>query len=119
VPIEQFEESFTGIVLTFEKTDAFEEGGSKPDTLKYARKRLEGLAPAVTFVMLTAAVTSLISILNTSLGQVFMDRILTKEEPEWLMPLIAIMLVLALIVGLVSILPSLAARSIPNSRACG
>ena len=104
VPIEQFEESFTGIVLTFEKTDAFEEGGSKPDTLKYARKRLEGLAPAVTFVMLTAAVTSLISILNTSLGQVFMDRILTKEEPEWLMPLIAIMLVLALIVGLVSIL---------------
>ena len=104
VPIEQFEESFTGIVLTFEKTDAFEEGGSKPDTLKYARKRLEGLAPAVTFVMLTAAVTSLITILNTSLGQVFMDRILTKEEPEWLMPLIAIMLVLALIVGLVSIL---------------
>ena len=32
VPLDQFEESFTGVVLLFEKTDAFEEGGTKPDT---------------------------------------------------------------------------------------
>ena len=47
VPMDQFEDSFTGIVLMFEKTDAFEEGGAKPDTKKYARKRLEGLGPAL------------------------------------------------------------------------
>ena len=104
IPIEQFEESFTGVVLVFEKTDAFEEGGNKPDTLGYARKRLMGLGPAVTFVMLTAAVTSLVAILNTSLGQVFMDRILTGDNPDWLAPLTAIMLALAIITGLVSIL---------------
>ena len=104
VPLDQFEESFTGIVLLFEKTDALEEGGSKPDTFGYARKRLEGLGPAMTFVMLTAAVTSIVGIANTSLGQVFMDRILTGDDPEWLLPLTMVMLALAIIIGVVSIL---------------
>ena len=104
VPLEQFEDSFTGIVLVFERTDAFEEGGSKPDTLQFARNRLEGLGSAIAFVMLTAAVTSVVGILNTSLGQVFMDRILTGDNPDWLLPLMGIMLGLALIIGFVSVL---------------
>ena len=104
VPLEQFEDSFTGIVLIFERTDAFEEGGSRPDTLQFARNRLEGLGSAIAFVMLTAAVTSVVGILNTSLGQVFMDRILTGDNPDWLLPLMGIMLGLALIIGFVSVL---------------
>ena len=104
VPLEQFEDSFTGIVLVFERTDAFEEGGSKPDTLQFARNRLEGLGSAIAFVMLTAAVTSVVGILNPSLGQVFMDRILTGDNPDWLLPLMGIMLGLALIIGFVSVL---------------
>ncbi len=104
VPLEQFEDSFTGIVLIFERTDAFEEGGSKPDTMQFARNRLEGLGSAIAFVMLTAAVTSVVGILNTSLGQVFMDRILTGDNPDWLLPLMGIMLGLALIIGFVSVL---------------
>ncbi|MBQ9067517.1 MAG: ATP-binding cassette domain-containing protein, partial [Eggerthellaceae bacterium] len=104
VPLDQFDESFTGITLVFEKTDAFKPGGSKPDAFRYARKRLEGLSRPIAFVMLTAAVTSLVAIINTSLGKVFMDRILTGSSPEWLVPLTAILLVLAVISGLVSIL---------------
>ena len=104
VPIEQFEDSFTGIALMFEKTEAFEEGGQKPDTFKYARKRIEGLGPAITFVMLTAAVTSIVGIVNTSLGQVFLDRVLTGNDSEWLMPLTAVMLGLAIVVGVVSVM---------------
>ena len=106
IPLEEFDRSFTGIALMFEKTDAFEEGGSKPNTLRYARKRLEGLGSAIAFVMVTAAIASLVTILNTSLGTVFLDRILSGENPDWLMPLIFIMLGLALIVGITSILNS-------------
>ena len=54
--------------------------------------------------MLTAAITSVVAILNTSLGQVFMDRILTGNNPEWLVPLTVVMLLLAAITGIVSIL---------------
>ena len=104
VPIDQFDESFTGIVLVFERTEAFREGGSKPSTVAFARKRLEGLGVAIAFVMLTAAITSVVSIANTSLGQVFLDNILTGQNKEWLMPLVAIMAVLAAITGVVTIL---------------
>ena len=104
VSMEEFDQSFTGIALLFEKTDAFEEGGSKPDTLAFARKRLEGLGLAIAFVMLTAAITSIVTIVNTSLGRVFLDRILSGENPDWLVPLIAVMAALAFIIGIVSIL---------------
>ena len=104
IPLEEFSDSFTGIVLNFEKTDAFVEGGSKPSTMRYARKRLEGLGGPIAFVMITAAITSLIAIINTSMGQVFLDRILSGDNPDWLVPLIVILLFLALISGIVSIL---------------
>ena len=104
VPIDEFEKSFTGIALVFEKTDAFEEGGRKPDVLKYARKRLEGLGPAIAFVMVTAAIASLVSIVNSSLGRVFMDDILMSDNPDWLVPLVGIMVGLAIVTCIVSVL---------------
>ena len=107
VPIEEFEESFTGVVLLFEKTDAFEEGGSKPSTLRYAKERLAGLGPAIAFVMIPAAITSLAGIANTSMSQVFMDRILTGENPDWLGPLMVCLLIMAAVTGVVSILNAL------------
>ena len=104
VSIDEFDQRFTGIALMFEKTDAFEEGGSKPDTLKFAVGRLKGMGPAVAFVMITAAITSFATILNTSLGQVFLDRILTGNNPTWLLPLTVVLLALAAITGIVSVL---------------
>ena len=104
VPMKEFEDSFTGVALVFAKTDAFEEGGRKPDTIGFARKRLEGLGPAIGFTMLTAAIVSLAGIVYTSLGKVFVDRILTGANPDWLVPLTLVMLVLATITGVASIL---------------
>ena len=104
VPFDEFERSFTGIALMFEKTEAFQEGGQPPDTLRFAASRLKGLGPAIAFVMLTAALTSLVAIVNTSLGQVFLDRILSGDNPEWLMPLLAFMLLLAFVSAVVSVL---------------
>ena len=104
VPIDEFDQSFTGIALIFEKTDDFQEGGQKPDTVGFARKRLEGLGPAIAFVMLTAAITSVVAVVNTSLGRVFLDRILGGGNPDWLVPLVAVMLGLAAVTGIVTIL---------------
>ena len=104
IPMSEFEDSFTGVVLEFEKTDAFEEGGSKPDTFGYARKRLKGLGGAVGFIMLAATIVSLVTIVNISLGKVFLDRILTGENPDWLVPLTAILLALAAVMAIASVL---------------
>ena len=107
VTMKEFEECFTGVVLLFEKTDAFKEGGSKPSTLRYARERLKGMGAPIAFVMITAAITSLAGISNTSMGQVFMDRILSGKNLDWLGPLMICMLILAIVIGTVSVLNAL------------
>ena len=104
IPLDEFDQSFTGIALLFEPTDAFEKGGSKPDTLRFVAKRLEGLGGPIAFVMLASAITSVVAILNTSLGRVFLDHILGGGNKGWLAPLMVLMLVLALVTGVVSVL---------------
>ncbi|MBO7674638.1 MAG: ATP-binding cassette domain-containing protein, partial [Atopobiaceae bacterium] len=104
VPLEEFEASFDGRALLFQKTDAFEPGGERPDALRFALERLSGLKSPIAFVMLSAAVVSIVAIVTTSLGQVFMDRILTDKNAGWAGNLALIMLVLAIVSGAVSVL---------------
>ena len=104
VPIDEFEKSFTGITLLFEKTDAFEPGGSKPDVLRFARERLKGLDAAVLFVMVTAAVSSAVTVANTAMGRVFLDRILSGDSKDWLWPFLTLLLILALVLGIAMVL---------------
>lgn len=104
VPIKEFEDAFTGIVLEFARTDDFVEGGTKPNMIGYAYKRLEGLGGPIAFVMATAAIMSLVTIISTSLGQVFMDHILSGANPNWIYPLVAVMSGLAFVAFVVSVL---------------
>ena len=104
VSLEEFKASYDGTALFFRKTDAFEEGGEKPDALRSVLKRLSGFKSAIAFVMLASAIVSVVAIATTSLGQVFMDRILTGENPGWIGSLALLMLVLALVSGAVSVI---------------
>ena len=45
IPMEQFDEAFTGLVLTFSPGENFEPSGKRKSTLTFARKRLKGAAP--------------------------------------------------------------------------
>ena len=104
VPIEQFNDSFTGIALTFEPTDSFEKGGRPPNTLVFVRERLAGLGPEIAFAMVTATIVAIVGILSTSLARVFLDRVITSDDQGWLIPLTAIMLGLAIVSGIASIM---------------
>ena len=104
VALTEFEAAYDGTVLLFEKTDSFEPGGEKPNTLRFAFERLSGLKSSIAFVMMTAAIMSMVAIATTSLGQVFMDRILTGENPDWSENLALLMLALALVSGVASVL---------------
>ncbi len=109
---EEFENSFTGVVLCFEKTDAFEPGGEPPAPFKTVRRYLKGLGPAIAFVMLTAGIGALLGILDTSLDKVFLDYILPGDNPDWLLPFTAILLVVAGLSGIVGILNAVYLRRI-------
>jgi NHLM bacteriocin system ABC transporter peptidase/ATP-binding protein len=104
VTLDEFGKSFTGIALVFEPTDAFEKGGEAPSSLKSSLSYLAGVGPAVAFVMLTAAISSLLGIFNTSLSRVFLDHVLSGENPEWLVPLTSIMALIAVLLTVVNVL---------------
>lgn len=88
ISLEEFDESFTGVVLCLSKGEAFVPGGKKRSVLDFAKTRLRGTLVPFLFVMITSILTTVVGILNPALSRIFMDKILTRENPEWLYPLI-------------------------------
>ena len=95
VPMERFDESFTGLVLSFAPSESFVPSGKRKSTVAFARKRLKGAAPAVVFIVLTSAISYLFGIINPVMSRIFIDRLLTGRAPGWLHPFLLIMIVLA------------------------
>ncbi len=86
VPMNTFDESFTGICLILEPNENFVPEGKPQSMLAYAKKRLVGAGAAIVFVILTAVITSLLGIITPAFSRIFLDRLLTGENPDWLMP---------------------------------
>jgi len=94
---EEFDREFTGIVIELAPGKDFVPSGKPKSTLSFARKRLTGAGAAVAFVMLTTAIGYLFGIINSLTSRIFMDRLLTGRNPEWLDPFISLMIRLAII----------------------
>ncbi len=88
VSLPVFDKSFTGICLMFEPSESFEPGGKPKSVLAFANKRLKGAGTAVAFVVMTTIITSLIGVISPAFSRIFLDRLLTKENPEWFLPFI-------------------------------
>ena len=86
VSMETFDQSFTGICLMFEPTESFEPGGKPKSVLSFAKKRLVGAGAAIVFVILTTTITSIIGIIQPAFSRIFLDRLLTHQNPEWFWP---------------------------------
>ncbi len=97
VTMEEFDHSFTGIVLIPEPSEDFHPDGKRRSTIDFARKRLTGAGAAVAFVMLATVISYLFGIINSVTSRIFMDRLLTGKNPEWLYPFLTVLIVLAVI----------------------
>ena len=94
---EEFDREFTGICLTFEPGENFEPSGQKKSVLAYAAERLKGTSSAVLFVVLTTTISSLMGIMSPVFSRVFLDRLLTGSNPDWLLPFVGAMSAFAVI----------------------
>ena len=97
IPIGEFDKAFTGIVLEIVPGKNFVPGGKPKSILAFAKKRLSGAGAAVAFVALTTVMTYMFQIIDPVMTKVFMDRLLTHRDPEWLDPFIGIMAGLAVL----------------------
>ena len=91
VTLEEFDQAFTGIVLQFEPTEAFQPGGKPSSVLAFARARLRGAGAAFAFVFLTGALSSVLGVVSPAFSRVFLDRILTGADPGWLYPFLLLL----------------------------
>lgn len=95
VPMEVFDNSFTGICLMFEPGENFVPSGKRKSVMSFAMKRLKGAKVAVAFVVITTLITALMNIINPAFSRVFMDRLLTQKSPEWFWPFIVALIAMS------------------------
>ena len=92
IDAEEFEKSFTGIVLIPSPGPDFHPEGKQKSTIEFARKRLIGAGAAVAFVMITTIISYMFGIVNPIMSRVFMDRLLTGINVDWLIPFTGILI---------------------------
>ncbi len=86
VPMEAFEQSYTGICLEFAPGESFAASGSPKSVLPFVRKKLSGAGSAFALVAATALVSALLGLIMPGFSNVFADYLLTGKNPEWFMP---------------------------------
>lgn len=88
VSTEEFDKSFTGICLMFEPSESFEPSGKPKSMVDFAVQKMKGAGVAVAFAIITTVIASLIGILQPAFSRIFIDRLLTGRNPDWVMPFI-------------------------------
>lgn len=91
VSMEEFDHAFTGICLLIKPGENFVPSGKRRSTIEFAASRMTGAGAAAAFVTLTSVIASLFGIINPVMTRIFMDRLLTGKNPQWLYPFIALM----------------------------
>ena len=97
VSFEQFDRSFTGICILLRPKEDFEQSGKRKSVLQFAGERLRGVKGAALFMMITTLISALTGIFSAVFSRIFLDELLPGKEPQLLVPLVIIMLVLAAI----------------------
>ena len=112
ISMEEFDEKFTGLCILFAPSDTFVADGKRRSTVEFARKRLEGCAVAIAFVILTSVITSLMGIIDPVFSRIFMDRLLTGKDPGWAGPFILILSIFGFIKIITALIQAIYSRRI-------
>ncbi len=86
VSFEEFDKAFTGIVLEVVPSEGFQKSGKPKSVLGFVKKRLKGAAVPLFFTILAGLITTLFGVIQPGFARLFMERLLTGQNPSWLMP---------------------------------
>lgn len=84
-----FDESFTGIVITFTPGPAFQPGGSKASFMPYLLNWLKGCKRSIFFLFLAGLGLIIPGLAIPLFSKIFVDQILIRHTEEWMVPLVA------------------------------
>jgi NHLM bacteriocin system ABC transporter peptidase/ATP-binding protein len=99
---DEFDQSFTGVVLTFEKAPDFEKGGKKASLWGALSGRLRGHRISLLYAVLTTLALVAPNIAVPVFSRVFVDRFLVGEMHDWLHPLLIAMSLAAIAIATIT-----------------
>ena len=102
VSAEEFDQAFTGVVLTFEKASNFGRGGKNPSLARALNRRLAGSRLALGYVILASLALVIPGLVVPIFSKVFVDNYLVKGMESWLKPLLLLMALTAILRGLLT-----------------
>lgn len=117
VPMETFDESFTGICLMFEPAEDFVPSGKPKSVLSFAAKRLKGSSTAIAFAILTSVIATLMGFVQPAFSRIFLDHLLTGIDLNWTKPFLIFLGVFNLIQIIMSALQAIYSRRISGKMA--
>ena len=85
---DEFDQAYTGVVLTFEPGPDFRKGGARPSLLAAMRKRLRGSEWALAFVVLASLGLVVPGIVIPIFSQIFIDQYLVQGSQTIIFPLL-------------------------------
>ena len=100
---EEFDEGYTGIVLTFEPGENFEPGGQKPSVVNALKSRLMGSLGGLIFSVIVSFMLVIPSLVLPAFSQVFVDNVLIGGRTEWLPYIMAGMVIIVILQSILSL----------------
>jgi NHLM bacteriocin system ABC transporter peptidase/ATP-binding protein len=88
VPAEEFDRSFTGVVLSFQESAAFRKGGEKPSMWSGMHSRLGKSSLHVGLIGLLSLGLVVPGLVTPFLSQFFVDEVLVTGLNDWVIPLL-------------------------------
>ena len=85
---EEFDASFTGVVLTFEPGPNFQKGGRRRSLVATLGSRLKGFEAALAFALLAGLALVIPGLVIPVFSRIFVDNILVNNQMSWYRPLI-------------------------------
>ena len=100
---DEFDEGYTGIVLTFEAGEQFEPGGQNPSVINALTSRLRGSIGGLIFSVLVSFMLVIPSLVLPAFSQVFVDNVLIGGRVEWLPYIMAGMVVIVFLQAILTL----------------
>lgn len=104
VTLAEFDDSFTGIVLTISKTDDYVPLGRRPPLARGLLERAAGSGKSLGYIVLAGLLLVLPALLIPVFGKVFVDSVLLSGKRDWLPGLLAGMALTAILRGVLTAL---------------
>lgn len=88
-------DGYSSFCMLFEVTPEFVAAGRPKHMLAYAFERLRGTGKTFVIVLLTTIISAVINLLDPAFANVFLDRLITRRNPAWLLPMLGLMTAIA------------------------